>query len=96
MKNNQEYLPLARKNQLVIHELKDEVLIYDLKVSKAFCLNHTAAFVWQHADGETPVAQIAFLLQKKLRVKAAGAAAAIRSGEVRRPDSNIWRAASGA
>jgi len=36
-------------------------------MNKAFCLNHTAAFVWQHADGETPVKQIAYLLQRKLK-----------------------------
>ena len=42
-------------------------LLYHLRTNKAFCLNHTAAFVWQNADGETSVEQIAHLLQKKLR-----------------------------
>jgi len=62
-KNN----PKCRQNDLVVQELPDEVLIYDLKTNKAFCLNQTAAFVWQHADGETTVKHIAYLLQKKLR-----------------------------
>ncbi|MGI8542906.1 MAG: PqqD family peptide modification chaperone [Aridibacter sp.] len=62
-----KYNPKSRHNDLVIQELPDEVLIYDLKTNKAFCLNHTAAFVWQHADGSTPITQIAYLLQKKLR-----------------------------
>jgi hypothetical protein len=57
----------SRQNDLVVQELPDEVLIYDLKTNKAFCFNHTAAFVWQHADGETNVGQMAYLLQKKLR-----------------------------
>jgi hypothetical protein len=37
-----------------------------LRTNKALCLNQTAAFVWQHADGETSVRQIAYLLQRKL------------------------------
>jgi len=62
-KNN----PKCRQNDLVVQDLADEVLVYDLKKHKALCLNQTAAFVWQHADGETTVKQIAYLLQKKLR-----------------------------
>ncbi|MFL6374812.1 MAG: PqqD family peptide modification chaperone [Pyrinomonadaceae bacterium] len=58
--------PAGRQNDLVVQELTDEVLLYDLKEHKAYCLNHTAAFVWQHADGQTPVSQITYLLQKKL------------------------------
>lgn len=59
--------PKSRQNDLVVQELPEEVLVYDLKKHKAFCLNQTAAFVWRHADGETTVEQIAYLLQKKLR-----------------------------
>ncbi len=59
--------PKSRQNDLVVQDLPDEVLIYDLRKHKAFCLNQTAAFVWQHADGETPVSQIAYLLRRKLR-----------------------------
>jgi hypothetical protein len=59
--------PKSLQNDLVIQELADEVLIYDLKRNKAFCLNQTAAFVWQHADGKTPVKQIAVLLGKQLK-----------------------------
>ena len=62
-----ETSPKSLQKDLVIQELEDEVLIYDLRKNKAHCLNHTAAFVWQHADGETPVKQIAHLLQRKLR-----------------------------
>src|SRR5438128_5590484 len=43
--------PLARKEGLVIEELSDEVLIYDLDRDRAHCLNQTAAFVWQRCDG---------------------------------------------
>jgi hypothetical protein len=60
-------LPTGRRHDLVVQDLTDEVLLYDLRENKAFCLNHTAAFVWRYADGETTVEQIAYLLQKELR-----------------------------
>ena len=51
--------PIARKAGLVIQELPDEVLVYDLDRDRAHCLNQTAAFVWQRCDGRNTVAQIA-------------------------------------
>ncbi|HZH35571.1 MAG TPA: hypothetical protein VEX64_12070 [Pyrinomonadaceae bacterium] len=38
-------IPKARENDLVVQELKDEVLIYDLKINKAYCLNETSAAI---------------------------------------------------
>lgn len=60
-------IPRSRRHQLVIQKLPDEVLIYDLETNKAFCLNPTAAFVWQSCDGHNSVGQIADLLSKKLK-----------------------------
>jgi len=40
-------LPLARKDQLIVKEVDDEVLVYDLKTDQAHCLNKTAALVWK-------------------------------------------------
>ncbi len=51
--------PIARKQGLVIQELPDEVLVYDLDRDRAHCLNQTAAFVWQRCNGRTTTAQIA-------------------------------------
>jgi hypothetical protein len=51
--------PLARKEGLVIQELPDEVLVYDLERDRAHCLNQTAAFVWQRCDGRTSAGEIA-------------------------------------
>jgi hypothetical protein len=51
--------PVARKQGLVIQELPDEVLVYDLDRDRAHCLNATAAFVWQRCDGKNTTAQIA-------------------------------------
>jgi len=36
-KNN----PTARKTDIIVQELNDEVLIYDLQIDKAYCLNET-------------------------------------------------------
>lgn len=51
--------PIARKQGLVIQELPDEVLVYDLDRDRAHCLNETAAFVWQRCNGRNTTAQIA-------------------------------------
>jgi len=58
---------LARDEELVVQELSDEVLIYDLRQHKAHCLNQTAAFVWNHCDGETSADEIANLMEKEWR-----------------------------
>ena len=47
-------LPLARSEGLVVEELGDEVLVYDLAVKHAHCLSPTAAAVWRRCDGRTP------------------------------------------
>src|ERR1700704_2328349 len=58
-------LPTSRKDGIIVRELADEVLIYDLQRDKAHCLNQTAGFVWQHCDGRTRVATVARLLAAK-------------------------------
>lgn len=50
---------MARTNGLVVQEVPDEVLIYDLESSRAHCLNQTAAMVWKACDGKTSVSDIA-------------------------------------
>lgn len=59
--------PRKRERHLVIDQLPDELLVYDLDRHKAHCLNQTAALVWQHCDGNTTPSQIALRLTKKLR-----------------------------
>ena len=58
--------PLARKKGLVVKEVSEEVLVYDLDRDKAHCLNQTAALVWKYCDGHTSVARIAKSLEKDL------------------------------
>lgn len=50
--------PLARQNGIVVQEMPDEVLVYDLDTNKAHCLNHSAAFVWKSCDGNNSVGDI--------------------------------------
>ena len=59
-------LPVAIRSQLVIQELDDETLVYDLKRDEAHCLNHTAALVWKCCDGKTTASEAARLLREKL------------------------------
>jgi hypothetical protein len=62
--------PRARKDGLVVTELPDELLVYDLDRHKAHCLNPTAALVFKHCDGRTSVKQIAGALSRELDVAA--------------------------
>ncbi len=54
--------PQARKDQLVVRELGDETLVYDLERDTAHCLNRVAADVWKCCNGERSVAEIAHLI----------------------------------
>jgi hypothetical protein len=58
--------PLARDQGLIIHELPDETLIYDLTRHRAHRLNHTAALIWRQCDGQSTVADMTSRLQKEL------------------------------
>ena len=51
--------PLARGEGLVVRELEEEVLVYDLERHRAVCLNRAAARVWRRCDGRTDVAGLA-------------------------------------
>lgn len=62
---NDQQAALAREEGLVIQELIDEVLVYDLKRQKAHYLNKTAALIWNQCDGQKTVAEIATKLQQQ-------------------------------
>ncbi len=66
MATNKGLAPHARQERLVIQELPDEVLVYDLDRDVASCLNQTAARVWKHCDGKTSVPEIARRVGKEL------------------------------
>lgn len=60
MNNSQR--PIARKSGLVVQEVPDELLVYDLDSNKAHCLNQSAAMVWRSCNGDNSVAEIAELV----------------------------------
>jgi hypothetical protein len=60
------HLPRMREHGLVIDDLPDEVLIYDLERHEAHCLNRSAALVWRACDGKRPPAEIARRLTAEL------------------------------
>ncbi len=62
--------PLSRKDNLVVQEINDEVLVYDLNDNKAFCLNQTSALVWQACDGERTIPEISRFVSQKLNTPA--------------------------
>jgi hypothetical protein len=59
MKNpNDPQNPVARQTGLVVQEMPDEVLVYDMDANKAHCLNTSAAFVWRSCDGTNSISDI--------------------------------------
>ncbi len=58
--------PRARREGLVVRELPGELLVYDLERHEAHCLNRTAALVFNRADGETTVRDLADALGPEL------------------------------
>jgi hypothetical protein len=67
---NGRELPQARGEKLLVQELGDELLVYDLERDKAHCLNRTAALVWQHCDGHTTLPELAQHVNKELKTEA--------------------------
>ena len=62
---NNSQTPEARREGLVIQDMPDEVLVYDLNTNKAHCLNQTAAFVWKACDGNNSIADITNLFAQQ-------------------------------
>jgi coenzyme PQQ synthesis protein D (PqqD) len=59
-------MPRAREAGLIVRELEEETLIYDVDTDKAHCLNQTAALIWKHCDGTSSVTQICELLSQTM------------------------------
>lgn len=54
--------PVARQN-ILVEELPDETLVYDLDRHRAHCLNPTAAFLLSKSNGERELAELARLAE---------------------------------
>lgn len=68
MENGQRPIPKARIDRLVVQELMDEVVIYDMDRHRSHCLSPTAASVWRQCDGKTSAAEMARRLRQEAGV----------------------------
>lgn len=51
-------LPKARTNKVVVQEVDQETLVYDLSTDKIYALNETSGFIWKQCDGKKSVDEI--------------------------------------
>lgn len=63
-------IPKARQNEIVVQEVDNDLLIYDLKIDKVFSLNETTAFVWNNLDGASDTKFIAAKLTEQFKEEA--------------------------
>jgi coenzyme PQQ synthesis protein D (PqqD) len=66
MSESRPKLPRARRHDLVVEQVAEETLVYDLERHRAHCLSAAAAWVWRHCDGATDAAALAARLGRKL------------------------------
>jgi hypothetical protein len=66
--------PAARRTRLVVRELPDELVVYDLDRHQAHCLNRTAASVFRGADGTRSLDDLGLLLGDGLDLAERGVA----------------------
>src|SRR5438067_123324 len=58
--------PEARRERLVIEEVGEELVVYDVQRHRVHQLNRAAALVWRSCDGRKTVADLTRLLKKEL------------------------------
>ena len=58
-----------RDEQLIIHELDDELLLYDPRIDRTHRLNRSASIIWQSCTGERSVEDIASRLTEAFDVE---------------------------
>lgn len=59
--------PIRRQNDIVIQELGSEILIYNLKSAKAYCLNETSSLIWRACDGEISFSDLTKQLSRQTK-----------------------------
>lgn len=58
--------PRARTEKLLIQELPEETLVFDLERNRAHCLNRSAALIWKRCDGKTSIGAISKSVSRDL------------------------------
>jgi len=61
--------PQARQDKLLVREMGDEVVVYDLERHRAHCLTRTTALIWRLCDGQTTVAELTGRVEQELKSK---------------------------
>jgi hypothetical protein len=67
--NKDVLYPMSKTADFLTQELDNELLLYNLKTNQTFCLNETAALVWQKADGKSSVTDITAELSNNFACK---------------------------
>ncbi len=62
--------PQARRKDLLVEKVGDELVIYDLERQRLHQLNRAAALVWQSCDGRKTVPELKKVLQNELNAAA--------------------------
>ncbi len=60
--------PKARREDLIVQKVGEELLIYDQQRHRAFCLNPMAALVWQRANGRRTIAALSRAVERTFGV----------------------------
>lgn len=59
--------PESRINDIVLQDLNNKVLIYDLGNNKAYLLNETSAMIWRECNGNQTIVEISNKLSRKVK-----------------------------
>jgi len=57
-----------KREDLTIHELGDEVMLYDAANEKIHVLNHTAYLIWNLCDGQHSIEDIKYEMNKYYKI----------------------------
>jgi len=58
--------PLARKRDIFVENLPEEVVLYNKSNHKVHCLNKTAAAIWESCDGSRTVDELGHIAEARL------------------------------
>ena len=64
MDGGDQIIPRARERGLIVRELDEETIVYELETDRAHCLDPISATVWKHCDGRTTVTELVDILRQ--------------------------------
>ena len=66
MESHEPTHPKARRNDLLVEQVRDETVVYDGQRQEAHSLNRAASIVWQNSDGTRTIPELAQVLGSEL------------------------------